>query len=370
MLIGLMSGTSMDSIDAALVTFTDKQVRLESTHEHPIPNELRQLLLRLCEPGDNEIELMGAADRWLGQLFAAATNQLLANNNIPASEVVAIGSHGQTIRHRPPSDQTPAREAFTLQIGDANTIAALTGITTVTDFRRRDVALGGQGAPLAPAFHRAVFASPDEPRAVINVGGIANITALNPVGGILGFDCGPGNVLMDTWVAKNQGKPYDDGGHWARTGQVHAPLLKKLLAEPYLKLSAPKSTGRELFNRPWLDAHLSQLLEPVSPPDVQATLLEYTAQTIRLGLEQTSFEPTAMYMCGGGAHNSALLDRLAALLHPCKVDTTQALGIAPGWVEAAAFAWLARQTLKGQAGNARAVTGASKEAILGAVYAA
>ncbi len=370
LLIGLMSGTSMDSIDAALISFDADTVNLEATHEHPIPAELRETMLRLCASGADEIEVMGVADRQLGELFAAAANELLAATGNAASQITAIGSHGQTVRHRPPTTTNPAASAFTLQIGDPNTIAALTGITTVADFRRRDVALGGQGAPLAPAFHRAVFGRPGESCAVVNVGGMANITVLYPDGNMLGFDCGPGNVLMDAWIARHRGRPFDDDGQWAASGEVHTALLKRLLSEPFIKLPAPKSTGRELFNKVWLGAYLDQLLEPVPAENVQATLLEYTAQTIRLGLEQITFEPSTLYLCGGGARNGRLLKRLAALIHPCKVTTTSDLGLAPEWVEAAAFAWLARQTLAGLPGNACAVTGASTESVLGAVYAA
>lgn len=370
LLIGLMSGTSMDSVDAAIVRFDDGAVELVATHEHELPTQLRDTLMELCDPGDNEIEKLGVADREVGSLFAEAVLQLLQNCGIEADKVRAIGSHGQTIRHRPPNADTPESRAFTLQIGDPNIIAATTGITTVADFRRRDMALGGQGAPLAPAFHRAVFSAAGQARAIINIGGIANITALNTDRGILGFDCGPASVMMDFWTREHLGQAYDVNGEWATGGCVDTVLLKRLLTEPYLKLAPPKSTGRELFKRSWLDAHLATLPHPVAAQDVQATLLEYTAQCIRLGLEQVGSEAANIYLCGGGAYNGALLARLRELHYPASVASTQALGIAPEWVEAAAFAWLAQQTLDGLPGNAAGVTGARTEAILGAIYAA
>lgn len=378
LLMGLMSGTSMDAVDVAIVRFDDSAdsplndtpVELLATREHELPTALHDTLLELCRPGDNEIEKLGVADREVGVLFAEAALQLLRDSGIAAEDIYAIGSHGQTIRHRPPNADTTEARAFTLQIGDPNLIAAQTGITTVADFRRRDMALGGQGAPLAPAFHRAVFAAPGQARAVINVGGIANISALNADGSILGFDCGPASVMMDFWTREHLGQAYDSNGNWAAGGSVDTALLKRMLNEPYLKLVAPKSTGRELFNRSWLDSHLAALLHSVSAQDVQATLLEYTAQCIRLGLEQIGNECCDIYLCGGGAHNGALLARLRDIHRPATVDTTHALGIGPDWVEAAAFAWLARQTLAGLPGNAATVTGARADTILGAIYVA
>ena len=357
--VGLISGTSIDGIDAALIAVQNTQHRIIKTYAHTIPAPLRQQLHSLCQPGPNEIERMGEADTLLGREFASAAKLLLKSANIPAKRISAIGSHGQTIRHH-----AQGGAPYTVQIGDPNTIAEWTGITTVADFRRRDIAAGGQGAPLVPAFHRAVFASPHECRAVINIGGIANVTYLPPIGDTLGFDTGPGNTLMDLWVNRHLHEPFDRDGSWASTGKPVRRLLDALLDEPYLRLPAPKSTGRELFNAEWLD----QYIKPTySPSDVQATLLELTATTIEKALRQLPVEPAHTYICGGGALNGVLMQRLRERL-PCPVDTTAILGIDPQWVEAAAFAWLAKATIDGQAGNVQSVTGALNPVILGGIY--
>jgi anhydro-N-acetylmuramic acid kinase len=373
--IGLMSGTSADGIDAALVDYSQQTPTLVATLEYPLGSQLKSLILQLCTPGDNEIERMGQLDRLLGQRFAEATLQLLENSPFCAEDIIAIGSHGQTIRHRPPG-QTIADESqpFTLQIGDPNTIAELTGITTVADFRRRDIAANGQGAPLAPAFHQALFTGSSKERFIVNIGGISNITQLTPDKPALGFDTGPGNVLMDGWIYQQRGEHYDRDGHWAASGQVNQVLLDKLLSHPFLQLPAPKSTGREVFHLPWLEHLLSQFNEPVAAADVQATLLEFTARTISDAIAQTSRDKPSsdhqgeIYVCGGGAHNAQLMHRLAQLNQGLPVNSTETIGIAPEWVEAMAFAWLAQRTLQRQAGNLKAVTGADGARILGGVY--
>lgn len=360
--IGLISGTSIDGIDAALVAFSDdsgEQCRILQTLDHPIPSSLKQTLNELCQPGDNEIECMGQADTLLGREFSAAVHNLLDTAAVSAAEIVAIGSHGQTVRHR-----AMGGAPFTLQIGDPNIIAEWTGITTVADFRRRDIAAGGQGAPLVPAFHRAVFASDTEDRAVINIGGIANISYLGADNITLGFDTGPGNTLMDAWASIHLHQPFDRDGLWAGTGTPINSLLMELLDEPYFRLPAPKSTGRELFNLEWLQRHLR---ESLPPSDVQATLLEFTAQSIKRDVVNLPGNVAHAYICGGGALNQTLLRRLQQLL-PCPVQSTSTLGIDPEWVEAAAFAWLAKTTMDHQAGNVPSVTGAHHPVILGGIF--
>tara|TARA_B110000444_G_scaffold257874_1_gene297374 strand:+ start:550 stop:1695 length:1146 start_codon:yes stop_codon:yes gene_type:complete len=365
--IGLMSGTSIDSVDAALVGFKNNEITIIASHEHPIPTELRENVISLCETGDDEINRAGVVDRELGALFAEAALALVATSDIERKAVVAIGSHGQTIRHHPTTKTTPSKHAFTLQIGDPNTIAAHTGITTVADFRRMDIALGGQGAPLAPVFHKAFFSSQQHHTAVINIGGIANITYLPFNGEALGFDCGPGNGLMDLWIQRHQGSNFDKNGAWASQGNCHQELLSLLMNEDYLSWTPPKSTGRELFNGKWLDQKLSQVTES-SPVDIQATLLEFTARVIQNHLEQLPETIADIFLCGGGAHNKSLVNRLQKLMTPAIVTDTSSFGIDPEWVEAAAFAWLARQTLSNLPGNLPGVTGASSRAILGAIY--
>ncbi|MFT6491744.1 MAG: anhydro-N-acetylmuramic acid kinase [Porticoccus sp.] len=365
-----MSGTSADSIDAALADLSDGQHRLLATLSCDIA-DLKNDIHELATPGFNEISRMGQLDRELGLRFANAANTLLQREYIDSSQVIAIGSHGQTIRHTPPGDGNN-RHPFTLQIGDPNTIAHLTGITTVADFRRRDIALGGQGAPLTPLFHRATFEKPGTLRAIINIGGIANITLLfgDGVSSPLGYDTGPGNGLMDSWILQSLGEAYDDNGQWASEGQVIPTLLEQFLKTPYLFKKAPKSTGRELFNPEWLSQQLVSFGDSIEPADLQATLLEFTAQTISTGIRKSHRPITEAYLCGGGAYNGALVSRISALLNPIQVSTTEALGILPGWVEAMAFAWLAQQTLAGKPGNEPTVTGASAASVLGAIHPA
>lgn len=364
--VGLMSGTSLDGIDTVLVEL-GRTPRLIAARTFPLGDALRAQLLALCQPGADEIERMGQADRALGLACADAVNALLAEASIAPSAIRAIGSHGQTIRHRPPGTRQP--HAFTLQIGDAGSIAQHTGITTVADFRRRDIAAGGHGAPLVPAFHRAVFTGA-RTRAVVNIGGIANVTLLPTGGPVSGFDTGPGNTLMDAWISRHRGLNYDRDGAWAASAAIAPSLLKILIDDPYFAAAAPKSTGREYFNLEWLDRHIAQIDADLSAADIQATLAELTARSIAQVIVALSPTPHEVFICGGGAYNRHLMLRLEALLHPRQLGNTAQLGIDPEWVEAAAFAWLAQQTLAGKPGNEPAVTGASDYCVLGAIYPA
>ena len=364
--IGLMSGTSLDALDAALVDFSGQKPKLIATLSTEWPQSLKAQLLALCSPGNNEIQRMGKTDHELGKLCAQACQQLLRKSGIPANQVAAIGSHGQTIRHMP-EGETP----FTVQIGDPNLIAQLTGITTVADFRRRDMAAGGQGAPLAPGFHAAVFRTNNKNRAILNIGGMANLTLLfaDPCQPVTGFDTGPGNILLDGWCQQHLNKAYDQNGQWARSGAVNATLLEQLLATPYFVNPPPKSTGRELFSPQWLIRQLHTCHASISTEDVAATLTELTAQSICNDLQGHFPGCDELLVCGGGAHNRFLMERIDALTpKTVSVGTTNSLGIAPDWVEAAAFACFAKQTLEHKPSNLRSVTGAKSDCILGGVY--
>ncbi|CAN6961723.1 MULTISPECIES: anhydro-N-acetylmuramic acid kinase [Psychrobacter] len=401
--IGMMSGTSLDGMDAVLCQFSndssaeeDSQapMRLLATHSQDFPPRLREVLLALCQPNGvkeliasdaepnseshSELEWFGWASREYGEFASEVVNTLLTQADIDAESVLAIGCHGQTVRHRP-------QMGFSLQLVDANIIAERTGISVVSDFRRRDMAVGGQGAPLVPAFHQALFATPDSTRVLLNLGGIANITVLpvndKPVNeavinnnAVIGYDTGPANLLLDAWAALHTGKDYDAGGAWAQSGQIIEPLLNQLLAHPFFAKPYPKSTGREDFNLAWLQAELQTFEQTTvdtryAAADVQATLTELTA--ISASSQITQFiknnKNSAVYVCGGGALNDYLMSRLRTHLPQCSVETTASLGLEPTWVEAVAFAWLARQTLMGETGNLPAVTGASKNVVLGQV---
>lgn len=361
--IGTLSGTSVDGIDAALVRFSP-QPELIATHCAPFPPALRDTVLSLCRPGENEIDRLGQADVLIGQAMAQAVQALLAKTTFTARDICAIGSHGQTIRHRPKF--TPA---FTLQIGDPNVMATLTGIPVVADFRRKDLALGGQGAPLVPAFHDAVFRSAHRDRVIVNIGGIANLTAL-PGGSVtvLGFDTGPGNTLLDGWCRQTTGETMDRDGQLAAQGTVRPALLKALLQDPYFHALPPKSTGPEYFSLAWLQAHLDATGSG-STADIQATLVALTARTIADAIKKTSAgRQPEIFICGGGAHNPQLRAALAAELADCTIQKTDALGIAADWVEAMAFAWLAGQRWQAQPGNCPVVTGAARAAVLGGLW--
>jgi len=362
--IGLMSGTSLDGIDVALVEFdhhaaAGKQPEIISTHFLPYPSELRSEILSLQHPTQNELEITELMGNTLARLYADAVNQLLHISKKTAHDIVAIGSHGQTVRHRP-------ELGFTMQIGNPALLAELTGITIVADFRSRDIAAGGQGAPLVPAFHKALFAHQYLNRAIINIGGIANITHLSSSGEVFGFDSGPGNMLLDMWIKRHLNMDYDANGAWAATGKVIEPLLSSLLAEPYLALPPPKSTGRDLFNETWLSSHLSN--NHYLPQDVARTLVALTAHSIHNALVDHCDDVDEVYLCGGGAKNSLLTQELKSLLVKKKLATTDDLGIGIDWVEAVAFAWLAKQCLYRQTANLPEVTGAKGARILGAIY--
>jgi anhydro-N-acetylmuramic acid kinase len=359
--IGVMSGTSLDGLDIALIDQQDAP-RLLATHYVAMPAVLRAQLLSLCSTGADEIARSALAENTWARLAAEGINSLLRQQNLSPDAVRAIGSHGQTIRHEP-------AQGFTVQIGNPALLAELTGICVVADFRRRDVAAGGQGAPLVPAFHEALFAVHEGQSAVLNVGGFSNLSLIEPGEAVSGFDCGPGNVLMDAWIECLQGLPYDRDGTWAASGQVSLPLLEQLLDDPFFKSTGPKSTGREVFNLPWLQNHL-QSLGAVSPADVQATLLELTALSIVQSLRQAQACTRRLLVCGGGAHNGALMARLAALMPKTNVASTASVGVDPDWVEAMAFAWLAHCCLSGIAANRPSVTGAEGLRVLGAIYPA
>lgn len=363
-----MSGTSVDAIDSALTRCGGGTFELLATHLHPIPPRIREAVAALCNSGPDEIERLGVLDRELGLLFADATLALLQKSGSDPASVRAIGSHGQTIRHRPPSGGAAGEASFTLQIGDPNTIAERTGITTVADFRRRDVAAGGEGAPLAPAFHAAALSLEGVDRAIINIGGIANVSLLRGRTLYAGFDTGPGNTLLDQWVWRHRGESHDRGGQWSAEGEIVPALLERLLEHPYFELTGPRSTGREVFNMPWLDSCLEDL-PAASPRDVQTTLAELTATGIARAIARSGFTVTEAYVCGGGAHNTDLMRRLYRKLAPASLSSTAVIGIDPDWVEAATFAWLAHRTLEGMAGNLPEVTGALGQRILGGVYA-
>src|SRR6202034_1044778 len=361
MYLGLISGTSMDAIDAALVDFEVAPLSIIATSATPFDPDLKRRISALIDQADRvALDEVGQIDVELGRAFAQAALALMQTAGISADRVTAIGSHGQTLRHRP--DLTAP---FTWQIGDPNTLAELTGVSVVADFRRRDVAAGGQGAPLLPVFHDQVFRSDEEGRVIANLGGIANITILTNDSSVTGFDTGPANRLLDAWIARHLGKDFDAGGAWAASGRVDDTLLNELLDEPYLRLGAAQRTGRELFNLPWRESKLG--LFSRTPTDVQATLQQFTACTLAAAVRQ--YAPgAALYVCGGGARNLGLLNAIAALIAPNRVASTAALGLDPDYVEAVAFAWFAKRTLESLTSSAGSVTGAQGARILGGVY--
>lgn len=360
--IGLMSGTSMDGIDAIVVRFGKQDAQLLASLEHPYPEPLRQKLLQAMRtPESCNVDDVGTLDRQVGISFRDAALAVLAKTGLVASDIVAIGSHGQTLRHRPDAP-TP----YSLQIGDPATIAVGTGITTVADFRRADIAAGGQGAPLVPPFHQWLFGQGGNPRVILNIGGIANITVLGEDKEVpLGFDTGPGNTLLDGWIQANLNKPYDQDGTWAASGRVAVKLLHALLADDYFRLSPPKSTGFEHFNLEWLR---HQGANDYAPADVQATLAELSARTIAAAIDEYAATAAAVLVCGGGFHNADLLQRLRQHLPGRTVLSTAEEGLHPDWVEATAFAWLAMRTLNNQSGNLPSVTGAGRKLVLGAIH--
>lgn len=353
-----MSGTSLDGIDAVLAAFEDNACKLLHSQFIPFDQALRVELLALNSAGANELERAAVAANELTRCYATAIQSLLRKAEIGAGQVKAIGCHGQTVRHRP-------ELGFTIQLANPALLAELTGIAVVADFRSRDIAAGGQGAPLVPAFHAALFRHPERHRAIVNIGGISNLTSLPPCGEVLGFDCGPGNLLLDAWISLHLGLPYDKNGAWAASGHPIPELLQRLGNEPFFALSPPKSTGRDLFNLAWLSHFLSPDFAPV---DVQATLLELTVKGIVDAIMSHCSAASEIYLCGGGAHNGTLVRRLNLALPGRNITLTDDLGVNADWVEAFAFAWLARQTLEGRPGNLPEVTGAKGARILGAIY--
>lgn len=356
----------MDGIDAALVSLSKRRCRILGTVTTLYPPELKQRLLQLIrQPDFVAVDELGSLDNWVGECFLKAVHELLRLTGTQAADVIAIGSHGQTVRHQP-----DANRPFSLQIGNPHLIAAGSGITTVADFRRRDMALGGQGAPLVPAFHRWLFRKPRHDRVIVNIGGIANLTVL-PGGRrkVIGFDSGPGNTLLDGWMRRTLGMEFDANGELAASGQVILDLLTAALDDAYFRRPPPKSTGLEYFNLDWLSALLPAEHQPIEN-DMMATLAEITAQSIADAIRIYGGSAGEVFVCGGGVHNDHLMTRLAELLAPATVATTAECGLDPDWVEACAFAWLAMRCIEGQPGNLPAVTGASAEAILGTCFPA
>jgi anhydro-N-acetylmuramic acid kinase len=361
--VGLMTGTSLDGIDAVLADFSGSGPRLRGHVHHGFAADLRGALLDLNEPGGNELHRAAVAGQHLAHACAAAVGDLLLAAETEAGAVRAIGAHGQTVRHRPDA-------GYTIQVNAPATLAELTGIDVVADFRSRDVAAGGQGAPLVPAFHAAVFRG-EAPRAVVNIGGISNLTGLPPRGTdapVVGFDCGPGNVLIDAWALEHLGEPFDRDGRWAAGGRVDEGLLGSLLQEPFFAQPPPRSTGRDLFNRDWLRHRLAGVRR--DPHDVQATLTRFTAAVIATAIDRYFAEAGDVVVCGGGAGNATLMRMLAEACAPRAVFASDALGVAAGQVEALAFAWLARELVEGRSANVPAVTGARGSRPLGAIWPA
>ncbi|HKS32682.1 MAG TPA: anhydro-N-acetylmuramic acid kinase [Enterobacteriaceae bacterium] len=361
--IGVMSGTSLDGVDVVLAAIDETMVAQQASLSWPIPIALKEAILGVCQGQQLTLSQLGQLDTRLGRLFADAVQALMDEQKLKPEDVVAIGCHGQTVWHEPVGNAP-----HTMQIGDNNQIVARTGVTVVGDFRRRDMALGGQGAPLVPAFHEALLAHPVERRMVLNIGGIANLSLLIPGQPVRGFDTGPGNMLMDAWIWRQCAKPYDHDARWACSGKVIIPLLQVMLSDPYFAAPAPKSTGREYFNMGWLEQQMAHF-PGLAAQDVQATLAELTAMTISEQV-QLSGGCEKLLVCGGGGRNPLVMSRLAALLPGTEVDTTDKAGISGDDMEALAFAWLAWRTLAGQPGNLPSVTGASEASVLGAIFPA
>lgn len=355
-----MSGTSLDGVDAVLADFSAASPQLLKTHFLPYDEHLRDQLLALHQAGNDELHRAAMMSNALSSLYANAVNDLLKASDLTPKNIVAVGCHGQTIRHCPEVEKN-----YTIQLVNAALLAELTAITVVADFRSRDIAAGGQGAPLVPAFHQAVFMKPECNRVILNIGGISNITSLEPGKAVIGFDCGPGNLLMDAWCLRHTGQPYDKNGAWASSGEIIPMLLKKLLAQSFFSLPPPKSTGRDLFNMTWLDKYL---IGDEKPEDVQATLLQLTAQTIADSILDHCPNSEEIYVCGGGARNGFLMSRLSEVLSSKRVALTDQLGVDADWVEAYAFAWLAQQTIMGVPSNLPVVTGAKGDRVLGAIH--
>jgi len=369
-----MSGTSLDGIDGVLVQIetasSGRQLHVEQHAFRPFDDQFRQQLMALNTPGDNELHKAALAGNHLARLYSQVCTDLLKQAQRPASDIVAIGAHGQTVRHRPlefDADHGQPAVGYTLQLNNPALLAELSGMDVVADFRSRDLAAGGQGAPLVPAFHREIFAACGRTVAVLNIGGISNLSVLKAQGDVTGFDCGPGNALMDFWCQQHTGQAFDRDGAWAATGQVNDALLHSLLGEPFLHAAPPKSTGRDLFNPQWLAGHVSS--SPLATPaDVQATLCEYTALACANDLQRHASDAQQLFVCGGGALNLLLMQRLTALLPAVSVQTSDVHGLPPLQVEAAAFAWLAFKAVHRETASLKSVTGAQGARVLGAIY--
>lgn len=358
--VGLMSGTSLDGVDAVLVDLQGNGARILGSAHHPYPKSLRDDLLALCAPGVDELGRAALTGNELARVYAATVASLLGPLQVEKADIRAIGCHGQTVRHRPDL-------GYSLQLGNASLLAELAGLRVVADLRSRDIAAGGQGAPLVPAFHAAMFADPNEDRVVLNLGGIANLTLLLRASGVRGFDSGPGNGLMDLWVSRHLGEDFDRDGAWANQGRVEPELLARLYADAYFSQLPPKSTGRERFNAAWLDARLQPQF---APADVQATLLELTVHSVATAVARHAPGAQRIIVCGGGAANRALMHALQARLGPAALEPSDRHGIGTQLVEATAFAWLAKQALEGRTSSLVAVTGARGARVLGAIYPA
>jgi anhydro-N-acetylmuramic acid kinase len=364
--IGLMSGTSMDGVDGVLADFSGGGVRVLAHASAPFPESLRAELMALNASGPDELHRGWLAGNALMRVYADVVRQLLAATGVGADSIAAIGAHGQTVRHRP---QQFDGTGYTIQLAQPALLAELTGIRVVADFRSRDVAAGGQGAPLAPFFHKALFARAGETVGVLNIGGISNLTLLRADGSMAGFDCGPGNALMDAWCMQHTGQAYDDDGRWAAGGTVLQDLLTSLLAEPFFQQAPPKSTGRDLFNRPWLDRHRAGHGQGAAQ-DVQATLTELTARACAADVQRHAPGLQRLLVCGGGALNGHLMARLQALLPAARVASTAEAGLPPQQVEGAAFAWLAMKAVRGEKLALESTTGARGARVLGGIYPA
>ena len=365
--LGIMSGTSLDGVDIALTDIQSNQTKLIAADFTPMPANLREKVTALIQSGETTLQALGELDHQFGLLYADCVNAFLCKHQLKPEQIEAIGCHGQTVWHSP-KGQFP----FTMQIGDMNLLAAKTGITVVGDLRRKDMAFGGQGAPLVPAFHQAVFFDPNWATVVLNIGGISNISLLIPEQPVIGFDTGTGNTLLDQWIEKHQGKAYDKNGEWAASGQVNPDLLAALLDEDFFQLPPPKSTGRELFNLAWLENKIQKIAGKTTallPQDVQATLAEFTVQSIVLALNniQTTL-PCRLLVCGGGAKNQAIMNGLKQALPNWRIQLTTELELDIDYVEAAAFAWLAYRRMHNLSANLPSVTGATSAVSLGAIF--
>jgi len=360
--IGIMSGTSLDGIDAVLTDFNSQPPSLLNTFYQPYNKKLRRQILDLHQSGNNELHLAAMLSNKLAHCYAEAVINLLNKQKIKSQSIAAIGCHGQTVRHCPQSET-----GYSIQLGNSSLLAELTGITVVADFRSRDIAAGGQGAPLVPAFHQLLFQDSEINRVIVNIGGISNITSLASNTKVVGFDCGPGNLLMDSWCQHHLGTTYDESGKWAESGEIIPELLEKLMSLKFFSAPPPKSTGREMFNLSWLENYLSG---NEKPEDVQATLLQLTSTAITDAILIWFPDTTEIYLCGGGARNIALTSKIQNSLPGKNVALTDALGTDADWLEAFAFAWLAKQTIQGIPSSLPSVTNAKGKRILGAIYQA